>query len=614
MDFVRLHTPISRKAGLLALLSCMGVLSAAPAGAACPAPEPSAGGVVNGHTRFVERNLLPAVIEAGARPLSLFDRMQAYGVPGVSVAVIHKGKLDWARGWGVRDVESCKAVTPDTVFQAASISKVVTAALALRMVDQGRIGLDSEINSYLRSWRLPDPGMAGAAAVTLRRLLSHTAGLNVHGFPGYRVGTDIPTAVQVLSGQPPANNEAVRVTTAPDAGWRYSGGGYVLAQVALEEATGTPFGRLAEDEIFRVLGMHHSAFSQPPAHAVASNIAKAHSDGKVVPGGYHVYPELGPAGLWTSAGDLARLVLDLQASAGGRPALILSPALTEAMLTPVKGGWGLGPAVTGTGAARRFGHDGVNEGFQSTMVAYVEKGEGVVVLTNGPGKRLADEIVRAVAADYGWTELSSRPTVQARLPEAALQALVGRYEGGGLSVYLDLRGGSLFAQTGGPEPERLIALSADRFRTSVSGIVVVFDRSPEGAPGGFRIVEGGPPISLARTVGSSTDQRTVPLFVRGSMNDWGTSAPLRPTADGSVEADLPLDAGEHQIKIASEDWRAADFGLVGATAVREPFVDLGLVPGGGNIRLQVDAPGMFRFRLAPSSTGAILTIRRLDSR
>lgn len=614
MDFIRRHRRTPRTSLLVVVLCCSGVMSTAAAVAACPSPPASAGGVVNAHTRFVEQNVFPAVIEAGAPPLRLLDRMQAYGVPGISVAVVHQGKLDWARGWGVRDADSCEPVTPDTAFQAASISKLVTGALALRMADQGRIGLDRDINAYLRAWRLPDAEASAVAPVTLRQLLSHTAGLNVHGFPGYRVGAQVPTAVQVLSGQPPANTEAVRVTTAPGAEWRYSGGGYVMAQVAMEDVAGKPFGRLAEDEIFRGVGMRHSAFAQPPAGALATNIAKAHSDGKVIPGGHHVYPELGPAGLWTTAGDLARLMIDLQAAANGRPAHVLSPAMATAMLTPVQGSWGLGPALTGSGAARRFGHDGVNEGFQSTMVAYVEKGEGVVVLTNGAGKRLADEIVRAIATDYGWDELASKPTVEMRLPESALASLVGRYEGGGLSVYLDQREGSLFAQTGGPEPERLIALSANRFRTSASGIVVDFDRAPDGAPTGFRIIEGGPPIALARSAGPSTDPLTVPLFVRGSMNGWSTAAPLLPAADGSVVADLSLDAGEHQLKIGSEDWRAADFGLIGTTVVEEPVGDLSLVPHGGNVRLQVAAPGTFRFQLKPTSAGAVLTIRRLESR
>jgi CubicO group peptidase (beta-lactamase class C family) len=614
MSFVRRHGDALRGAIFLCLLGTSGAALAADASAPCARPARPAGGTTNAHTLYVEQNLLPAVVEAGAKPLALDDRMQAYGVPGVSVAVIHKGKLDWARGWGVRDASSCKPVTTETVFQAASISKVVTAVLALRLVEQGKLALDHDINDYLRSWKLPANGDAGRQPVTLRHLLSHTAGLNVHGFPGYRAGTAVPTALQVLNGQAPANTEAVRSLTSPGAEWRYSGGGYVIAQLALEDVGGRSFSTLADSEIFKPLGMRHSAYAQPLSGLIARNAASGHNDGKVIPGRYHVYPELGPAGLWTSAADLALLLLDLQKSANGNQARLLSSGMTKAMLKPVKGGWGLGPALFGSGPGRRFAHDGVNEGFQSTMVAYVEKGEGVIILTNGAGKRLADEIVRAVATDYGWTELASKPIIEATLPSATLARLAGHYEGGGLSVYLDLREGHLFAQTGGPEPERLIAISPTRFKTSVSGIVVDFDRASDGGASGFRIVEGGPPISLLRLAPQTIDPLSVPLFIRGSMNSWGTSAPLQKSADGSLTADVTLTAGEHQLKIAAEDWTVADVGAVGGVPLKEPFADVPLVPRGGNIRLVLSAPGTFRLRTERTPTGLVLSIERLEIR
>ena len=599
---------------LVGLIGSSSYVLAASTAAACRSPAAAVGGPVNDHTRYVERNLFPAVMEVGAKPLSLSDRMQAYGVPGVSVAVIHNGKLAWARGWGVRDSRSCKPVTPDTVFQSASISKAVTAALALRLVEQGKLSLDQDINRFLRSWRLPGNGSAGQTPVTLRHLLSHTAGLNVHGFPGYLVGTAVPNAIQVLGGQPPANTEAVRIITPPGAEWRYSGGGYVITQVAVEDITGGRFQDVANKEIFSRIGMKHSGYSQPLSGMLAGNAASGHSEGKVIPGAFHIYPELGPAGLWTTPSDLARFLLDVQASANGKAGRLLSPAMTKEMLAPIKGSWGLGPALYGSGPARRFGHDGVNEGFQSTMVAYVDKGEGVVVLTNGAGKRLADEIVRAVATDYGWTELASKPVIEVVLPAATLAGLAGPYEGGGLSVYLDLREGHLFAQTGGPEPERLIAISSDRFKTSVSGIVVAFDRDADGRPTGFRIVEGGPPITLARVAPKVVDPLSVPLFVRGSMNGWGTSAPLRKLPDGSLTADLGLSAGEHQLKIGAEDWTVADYGLVGGTVSKEPTGELPLILRGGNIRLSVEAPGTYRFTVVPRPNGPALSITRQSDR
>ena len=461
----------------------------------CAVPAVAAGGPSNVHSRYVEANLNPPVVQSGAKPHSLAERMRAYDVPGISVAVIHRGKLAWARGWGVRDTSSCAPVTPDTAFQAASISKVATAVIALRLVEQGKLGLDQNINRSLRSWQLPRDPKFAPDGVTLRQLLSHTAGLGIHGFPGYQPGVALPTPAQILDGQPPANTGAVRSTQPAGGQWTYSGGGYVLTQLALSDVSGMPFAALAQRELLGPLKMTRSAYAQPPSATILADIASAHAQGKPIPGKYHVYPELGPAGLWTSATDLARLLIDVQASAAGREGRRLSPAMAREMLTPVMGNWGLGPAVYSNGA-RRFGHDGLNEGFQSFMVAYVDRGEGVVVLVNGGrGRRLIDEVVRAIATDYGWADIAAPAVEEKMLSPAQLARAAGTFTGGGLSVVLEARPDGLFAHTGGPGPERLAALSATRFHTDMHGIVIQF--APDYSS--FEIVEGGPQIKLVRS-------------------------------------------------------------------------------------------------------------------
>lgn len=486
-----------RSRRLVLFSSFVAVVLAAPVAALaghCPLPAEAAGGPGNAHTRYVEANLNPPLIQAGARPFTLVERMQAYDVPGLSVAVIHDGRLAWARGWGYRDTASCAPVTPDTAFQAASISKLVTAMLALRLVEQGRIGLDADINDALRSWHLPaDPRLA-PNGITLRQLLSHTSGLGVHGFVGYLPDAPLPTPAQVLDGASPSNSGAVRSVLPAGAQWTYSGGGYVLAQLALADASGTPFAELAENEILRPLGMTRSAYAQPPSAAIRADMAFGHAQGVPIPGNYHVYPELGPAGLWTSAGDLARLLIDIQGSAAGEAGHRLSPAMTRQMLTPVKGNWGLGPALY-TDGPERFGHDGLNEGFQSSMVAYAGKGEGIVLMTNGgQGRQLMDEVVRAVATDYGWTDIAEPAAVEQVLPPDELARYAGRFEGGGLGTVVEARPEGLFAYTGSPNPERLAALPGRRFRVDSMGLIVRF--APDYAS--IDIVEGGPPIKLVR--------------------------------------------------------------------------------------------------------------------
>jgi CubicO group peptidase (beta-lactamase class C family) len=462
----------------------------------CPAPDDAAGGPRNAHTRYVEANLQPAVIKPGEKPFGLAERMRQYDVPGLSVAVIHNGKLAWARGWGVRDTASCAPVTPETAFQAASISKVATAVLALRLVEQGKIGLDRNINDALHSWRLPEDPQLAPSGVSLRQLLSHTAGLGVHGFAGYLPDAPLPTPIQILDGVPPSNSGAVRSVLPAGNKFEYSGGGYVLMQVALSDVSGMPFAELAQREVLRPLGMMRSAYAQPPSPAIRANMAFGHANGSPIPGNYHVYPELGPAGLWTTAGDLARLLMDIQASAAGNKGHRLSPAMAREMLTPVKDNWGLGLALYTNGAAR-FGHDGVNEGFESFMIAYVGKGDGIVALTNGgQGRRLMDEVVRAIATDYGWPDIAAPAAEEKALSLAELAKAAGRFEGGGLNVVIEARPDGLYASAGAPVAEHLVTLSARRFRSESMGVSIEY--APDFSS--ITIIEGGPPMKLVRTV------------------------------------------------------------------------------------------------------------------
>lgn len=489
----------------LLLLGAMSTGVAAAQARDCPVRDNTAGGPVDSRVRSVMANLRPPVRVPGEKASTLSERMRLYGVPGVSIAVIHDGRIAWARGWGVKDTATCDPVTPETVFQAASISKVVTAMLALRLVEQGKIKLDQDINTALRRWHLPPDAKLAPRGVTLRQLLSHTAGLGVHGFAGYVMWAPLPGTVEILNGSPPANSDAVRSILPVGEQWRYSGGGYVVTELALADASGQSFPVLADREIFRPLGMGHSTFALASVPAIRNDLASGHANGQPLVGGYHVYPELGPAGLWTTASDLARLLIDVQASAKGRSGHRLSPAMTATMLTPVLGNWGLGPVLY-TDGAKRFGHDGLNEGYQSSMVAYAERGEGIAILTNGgQGRRLMDEIVRAVASEYGWSEIAAPAAAEQHLTAAALSRRAGRFEGGGLSVSFEARSDGLYAHTGGPAPERLIALPGDRFFAAGMGIVIRF--APDADH--FDIIEGGPPIGFERRPESATDEKAM---------------------------------------------------------------------------------------------------------
>ena len=193
----------------------------------------------------IEQNLFPASKTAEYRPqkASSLNKLEHYDIPGVSIAIIHQGCIEWAKGYGVQDVETQEPVTCDTLFQAASISKSVTAAAVLKLVDAGQLDLDEDVNTYLRSWQIPTH-MSWQPRVTLRHLLCHGAGVTVHGFPGYTHDAVLPTLEQVLEGQKPTNTGPIRINIPPGTRFRYSGGGYCILQQVLMDVTGQPFPEL----------------------------------------------------------------------------------------------------------------------------------------------------------------------------------------------------------------------------------------------------------------------------------------------------------------------------------------------------------------------------------
>lgn len=371
----------------------------------------------------IEQGLVPAQTVKGAPPQkrTLADEMRRLKVPGVSIAVIHDGKIAWTRGYGVTRVGG-PAITPTTLFQAASLSKPITAVAALRMVQDGALDLDQPANRYLTSWKLPSEG--GGDAVTLRQLLSHTGGVTVGGFPGYAPGAPLPTLTQVLDGAAPAVTKPIRVDTAPGSAWRYSGGGYTVLQQLMIDVARQPFDKLVAQRVLQPLGMKDSRFTQPPTAAMLARAALPHDgDGKPIPGGPFIYPELAAAGLWTTPTDLATFLIAVQQSKAG-----LTPATTRTMLQPVKNEYALGFGVIGTGPATAFIHGGHNKGYENTMMAYTGQGDGVVVMTNSDkGGELAGALVRAVAQEYKWPSFMPVERTRITLSPAQSSALAGTY-------------------------------------------------------------------------------------------------------------------------------------------------------------------------------------------
>lgn len=487
-----------RRATLALILGlCPGAtIAAAPAAAQTPAGE-------DARIMAVERSLVPGVIVEGqdAGPFELADRMRHYGVPGVSIAVVDGGQVAWAKGYGVEEAGTDRPVTAETLFQAASISKPVAALAALRLVERGELALDEDVNGWLRRWRVPRSDAARGRPVTVRGLLTHSAGLTVHGFRGYRSDEPVPGTLEVLTGDGPANSAPVVIDLEPGTEYRYSGGGYTVLQLLLEEVTGASFPDLMRDLVLEPVGMRQSTYEQPLPLGMRAHAATGHrADGRPLHGRYHTYPEMAAAGLWTTPADLARYILAVQRARASEEGAIIGPEITGAMLTPGVGGWGLGPSLEEGGSGRRFSHGGANAGFRATFTGWVEGGSGVVVMTNSDaGSLLAQEIVLAVADVYGWPDLEPEVVTPLALTAEALAEYAGVYESRdqpGLVLRMTLREGDLFAEMPGQPAAEMVPLAPDEFLLLPTRQRVIFARADDGTLLGIRS-----PVRLERVRG-----------------------------------------------------------------------------------------------------------------
>lgn len=356
----------------------------------------------------VESSLLPQIVSPGESGYDIRERMAEHRVPGLSIAVINDGEVEWAAGYGVKRLWSNDSIRGSTLFQAASVSKSLTTVAVLRQVENGLLDLDRDVSEYLRSWTLPNGAQTTEERVTLRRLVSHTGGINVHGFGGVPKGRRLPTATEVLEGR--ARTDRIRVESIPGERFRYSGGGYQIVQLVLEDATGESFAQLMRRTVLEPLGMERSTFEQPLPEELVPYAASGHqrsADRRLdsIPGGWYDHPAQAAAGLWTTPSDLARFALGIRAAWLGEAGTVVDHESAQAMLTVVENGWGLGMPVSGIGESLSFGHGGNSPGYAAFWVLYPATGDGVVVMANARSSGdLLMEVVRGVARVYGWPE------------------------------------------------------------------------------------------------------------------------------------------------------------------------------------------------------------------
>jgi CubicO group peptidase (beta-lactamase class C family) len=436
----------------------------------------------------VENGLSSPVRVRGDKPWNILERMKFYNIPGVSIAVFDGRQVLWAKGYGVMDVGTKEPVTEKTLFVAGSISKPVAVMGALRLVQEGKLSLDADINSFLVSWKLPENEFTKTEKVTLRRIMSHSAGLTVHGFGGYGAGRPVPSLVQVLDGRAPANSPAIRVDTVPGTIWRYSGGGITIMQQAMIDVEGRPFPEIMEDKVIGPLGMTSSSYEQDMSPERFKLAASGHSDGKVVEGKTNKYPEMAAAGLWTTPTDLAKFAMAARLMARGESNAVLKPEIARLMLTPQinmdkTNDMALGFFLERHGQSDYFEHGGADVGFVCQLIANKDLGYGAAVMTNSDNRpdRLINEILQSIAVEYKWKDYAAPVVEPVVLGREELAAFAGRYRLSSDNVLvMRLEDDKLLGKTSdGPEFE-LVPVSNNEFVRRDSVTRYIFEHAKTG--------------------------------------------------------------------------------------------------------------------------------------
>jgi CubicO group peptidase (beta-lactamase class C family) len=357
------------------------------------------------------------------------ERMQHYGVPGVSVAIIKDHKIHLVKHYGVTDRETNRPVDHNTLFQAGSISKPVAAYGALKLVEQGKLSLDQPVNQYLKDWHIPENELTKKQPVALKHLLNHSAGLTVHGFWGYSQGLPVPSILQILNGEKPANSGPIVVDLLPGEQMRYSGGGYTVMQKLVTDITNKTFPEALNQLVIEPIGMQRSTFQQPLSDDQLKFAAAGYlPNNKPVAGKRHVYPEMAAAGLWTTAEDLAKFAIDVQKAIKSNQSKVLSESMANKMLTPwVSQNVGLGFFVDTKKKNVYFGHGGWDEGFSADLVAHKTAGYGVAIMTNSNHPAFIEELKNSIALTYNWQEYLPPDYQSLEMTDSEVKRISGRY-------------------------------------------------------------------------------------------------------------------------------------------------------------------------------------------
>lgn len=465
---------------------------------------------VNEQIARVEANVSGGLIIDG-KLYSLTERMKHYNVQGLSVAVIDNYQIVWAKGYGFADKKEGRKVTASTLFEPGSISKSLNAVGILQLAQQGRLDLYQDINQYLGNWKFPYDTVSHGKKITTAQLLTHTAGLTVHGFPGYHRDSAIASVTDILDGRAPSNTGAVRSQTEPGKEARYSGGGILITQQMLTDLTKQPYEQYMYEHVLRPLGMTNSSFNQPPAASQGKNLATGYkTNGNEVPGKYFVYPEKSAAGLWTTPTDIGKYIIEIQQAYQGNSSKGLNQEMVKLHVTPYKNDFAMGTYQQVRNGEKYFYHTASNEGFTGVFIAGLTNGKGVAMFANSDDASILFELVNSVALVYDWKGFP-RPEQITTVPvnDTLTSKYIGEYITDGIFSEVKKEKDGLYLWTDGIS-SKMYFTSATDFRNIELAGAKTFTFDNAGSVTGFSRTYNGELHSSAQRITTLDTLKTNP--------------------------------------------------------------------------------------------------------
>lgn len=434
---------------------------------------------------------------------NILDRMKFYKVPSVSLALINNGKIEWVKTYGYADIDAKRLANPKTLYQVASITKSVNALGIMKLVQEGKLSLTTDIRNYLKTWTFPDNEFSKGKLITLKNLLSHTAGLSVHGFIGYSVDDSLPKINEILNGERPANNEPVKPIYPINEHFEYSGGGYAVIRKILDDNISGNYDSLMTALVLKPLAMTHSTFSQPLSAKYKNYASGTDKEMHTLKGNYYIYPEQSAGGLWSTASDIAKFVLGIQHDLKGSPNSLINKSLTQQMLMPVLNDYALGFGILEKGGEKYFWHEGESYGYNSMYYGSFTTGKGVVILTNAypnNGQPFIRELLNSVATVYDWKDFYK--PIKKKLvfvPDSLLAKYAGQYYSENPKIKISIKQNGNYLELTARQTEKMYATKPDTFflASSPDEDCVFSSSKNEGSIDTFEVIQNGKTIIKA---------------------------------------------------------------------------------------------------------------------